>query len=191
MAQNDLEKQRYSEQVERSLTRAGIGKLYHKKKLADFGVAGKAILDAQNDVNEFRAYVRSGKGYTLRSKQEATAYEFCMVMAKSFHLMQFKTRVLTLPSIVDFIKNGYDPEIDSRFEAIDTVECLVIPRFFETMDAMPLSRAEFYRLEEFFVSRMEECCSVSVQYSGDLGKCQWWSRYFIDRLRMTNREILV
>lgn len=191
MIETEQERQQMRDQVARSLSRVGVGKAYHARKLSEFGKPGEEMKAFQDESAAFKAYIENGKGWTIKGNNPAKAYDFAVVAARSFHLMRFNTRVLSLVSIADYLSGAYEHGSDSRFENFEAAQCLVIPRFYEPLDSLPLTRAEFYKIENFLTQRIEAGYSLTVQYSGDLSKTKWWSDYFLDRLVSNSREIVI
>lgn len=180
--------QEQKDAVAKSMARAGIASRYHEgRSLTEFGTAGKAILK-EMDSPEFLEFIYSGGGFSITGLDPNKVYDYSILTARAMRIMQIDTRVVNLISLSRYLSG--DEEIEDRFKHFETTRALMVMRFAEPMDKMPLSRNEFYKMENFLYSLLEDEISISVQYSGKLEN-GWWSDYFIKRLKAANKEFSV
>lgn len=191
MADGEEKKELTPEQkaaVARSMSRAGISQRYGEgRSLSEFGKAGSDMI-ARIVAPEFIQYVNGGQGFCISGKDPNRSYDFAVMTARAMRIVQLDIRVVNLISLSEYLTNA-DEFQDDRFHNFDVAKGLVVTRFAEPMDTLPLKRAELYKIENFLYGLMEENFSVSVQYSGSLKKAGWWSDYFLNRLKAANMEI--
>lgn len=184
---DNAEIQRRKDSVARSMLRAGIGKIFHSRTLSEFGDAGKALKEKMDDVRAFRAYVATGRGFSMDCKKPS-AFDIAYVLARGMRLSRIDVRVAGVIDLHKFLTNPKDDWTGTRFENFDEAEALVIPRFFEPT-FQPLGAKELQFIEYYLMQRMADGFSVSVQYQGDMRAAGLYSPYFMDWLAEKNERI--
>lgn len=186
---DNAEIQRRSDSVARSMLRAGIGKVFHSRKLSEFGDAGTLLKNRVDDVRGIRSFIGSGRGFSIECKKHSS-FDIAYVLARGLRLSRVEVIVAGLIDLQKYVQNQNGDWTGTRFEEFDAAEALVIPRFFEPT-FQPFAAKELQFIEYYLMQRMADGFSVSIQYQGDMRASGLWSPYFLDWLAEKNERVVL
>ncbi|ACL60240.1 hypothetical protein Mnod_5395 [Methylobacterium nodulans ORS 2060] len=163
-----------------AMTRAGIGKRYHTRKLEEFGDAGKSFKERMR-TDLFRV-LDDGGNLIVKGKK---SYEFCMVMARAF------TIVRRMPMVLPLVKVGTIFE-ERRYDVADTMEeakVLIVTGFCDEGER-PFAGWLGHKVEALLTARLDAQRPTVLQVEPP-GTLHWWSGSFRDRFEITAETIEV
>lgn len=169
-------------EIASSLSRAGIGRAFHQRRLDEFGAHGVMLRDWVSSEG-FRIEIAAGQGYTLVG--DVLAYDLTVVLARACHLKKVKCRVVQLSRLAEMIQDGDTGHVDEA-------EALFITRFYDPQYAAPPMEPWLaVRLETFLMEWVEGEQPLVLHTAAPLRGCPWWSRLLISRLANKNREMVI
>lgn len=174
--------------VAESLTRAGIGRAYHGRKLADLGKRGE-VLSAWLAAGAWEE-VRRGSGWSIAGAG-SLCYDTAMILARGLHLNRVPVRVLSLRRLVRALERDADA---AEKEALADVPVLMVTDFTQTYGnkpECPLTGWQVQDVEDFLTTRLSDNRAVFTQSDRRLALANWWSQSLVQRLHERNREMEV
>lgn len=159
-----------------SLTRAGIGRAYHRRSIAEVGAP-----TLHDWVQSPFESLRAGEGWTFIGT--GAAYDAALLTARGLHIQGQGALVLPLHRLARWVDT--DHELDKVFAA----RALFITGFYETVHAPPLTGWQVQGIEEVLNERMDDSGSVFLQMEKPFDADTWWTQRLRERLSDTNRSL--
>lgn len=178
------------EQLARSMSNAGIPKIFHGRSLKEFGKAGQTLLTL-TDADDFLANIRKGQGFIFQNKDPLDG-DIAPVFAKAIRMFPRVNARVTKPLHILYHLKG-DEDYSYVFDDVDRMEALIIRDFFVTDKAgktgVAISGEELERVSDYISGFVENGVSVSVQCSTPLTETSPWNWYLVKRLKELNEVI--
>lgn len=181
------------DQVARSMSRAGVGMLYHNRSLSEYGEAGKNLMRVLDEPG-FKQELKKGRGFFIQGATNS-AYELPFVLAKALRLMQIDARVVRPLSLLKYFNHEGDMDyLEPVFDGFERTEIIFIPRLFDASLGCPFTKREAYQLEEFIIQSIERGLAIGAHFAGDVTKQNWYSEFIIQKLsehsvRVTDKNL--
>ena len=165
-----------SDEVRTSLSRAGIGRAYHARSLAEFP-----------DTHPTRAFfrrispadIRAGRGFVLLGANPLD-YDAFVLSARLLHLNGVGVGLVNMTDLIDHITR-----VD-RDKRIERATALFVKGFYAPQRGIPApyDPREMRRVQHFLDDRLDEGYPVFLQAAEPLTPQQpgWWREDFVARL---------
>lgn len=181
----------HQEQIARDRTngllKAGIGRGYHRRKLAELGAQGDQ-LSAWVNGDGLREVRDQGKGWTITGPG-AASYDTTILLARGLFVKGVAVRVVPLRKLLAHLEHQTE-----ALEDIEAAECLVITDFVQDYAGgiLPLTGWQIMMGEEFLGSRLDNNGSVCLHAVRPLApESGWWSRNLLQRVARKNHGMQV
>lgn len=174
-----------TDEVRSSLSRAGIGRIYHDRTLDSLGEAHPVAtwFKRMNPVS-----IRSGSGFVLVGASPA-AYDAFLLAARRLHLNGVGVGVVHMSDLIEHITR-----VDHH-ERIERAAALFIKGFYTPTRGQPApyEPRELRRISHFLDDRIEERVPLFLQATAPLSPQQagWWSEDFIGRVQRASESLEV
>lgn len=170
-------------EIAETLTKAGVGRLYHDKHLAQFGPTGESLA-AWITGGEAKEELSQGLGLCLHGPS-LVARELAIVAAKGLILTGRDAQVVTLSALSRML-GGSLPE------DVEACEALFVLDFFVTgYEACPLTPSQRHVVEDYILERYDNGNSVSVHTMALPDSMKWWTPLFVKRVSSQTKLISV
>lgn len=159
-----------------SLTRAGIGRTYHRRSIAE---VGSEALDEW--VRSPLASLRQGEGWTFIGTTEA--YDAALLTARGLHIHGHGALVLPLHRLARWV------DTEHELDRVYNVKSLFVTGFYETVHTPPLTGWQVQGIEEVLEERLDANRSVFIQMEKPFDAEAWWTPRLRERLDNINRSL--
>jgi hypothetical protein len=169
------------------LLRAGIGKAYHRRRLAELGGVGATLTkwvmgDADADVFE------RGRGWSIVGPG-ADSYDATLLLARGLFVRGVTVQIVPLRRLIRMLDRNREDT-----ESINDCAALFITDFVQDYAGgiVPISGWEIMSAEEYLGHRLDNNRSVFLHACRPLDpKAAWWSANLLHRLAQKNQTLVV
>lgn len=164
--------------IKQSLTAAGIGSIFHNRRLSDAGTEGSALAGWLRKVGG-DAFRNEGRSLIMEGFSRTSV----ILLARGLHINGYGVRLVSLTQLMTFRKFGGE-----RWE--DIVDCMglfLLPA--QTEKPNPLNPWQQDEIEAFLSERMLNGKSVIMCMDERSPETPWWSEGYLNTMAQCGRTL--
>lgn len=165
--------------IRQSLTDAGIGEVYHDKKLEGLGDDGATLWKGLN--GDLRKDIKSGCFLAMEGYDRETV----MTFAKTLHINGVGVRIMAVSKLWTIMQRPGS----EHWEAVKDQPMLILNPA-QAERECPLNGWQMDVVEEYLLSRLDARQSLTFVVSKPLSADGWWSPEFVRAVRQKAAPLL-